>query len=403
MNILKISVIKRRAFVCQILFLFLFCGISETSWACLDLPTTPPDMCIDSCVGVDDLIYLRFKDYATYGANPGEYCACALNIPSTIGTVIAASIVQPGTNTPINGWSFSIDPDTQFPPGSGWQGLSSAVSQAIPAGLSVDVIFCIEPRCEQNPPGQSCCSNVADQILQNASGLLIGTGGANEEGVPDHHISVIGINDVVVVPVATCNDNIMNGDETGVDCGGSDCPACPIVECMPNLQDVLLEVDRDMNVHGNTLFDKNVAIGGDLCVIGQILNPSDVALKHKVIELDECLDAINELKPVRYHFKQDAKDNLSLPSGPQIGLLAQDVETVFPDCVDEQTINGKTIKTINYTQLIPVLISSVQELNQDLIEKEREIEVLSLQVDEINKLKRVVARLSQKIEDVECK
>ena len=25
----------------------------------------------------------------------------------------------------------------------------------------------------------------------------------------------------------TCNDGIQNGDETGVDCGGSDCPACP--------------------------------------------------------------------------------------------------------------------------------------------------------------------------------
>ncbi|MBO6632008.1 MAG: hypothetical protein JJ936_10715, partial [Psychroserpens sp.] len=25
----------------------------------------------------------------------------------------------------------------------------------------------------------------------------------------------------------TCNDGMMNGMETGVDCGGPDCPACP--------------------------------------------------------------------------------------------------------------------------------------------------------------------------------
>jgi len=28
-------------------------------------------------------------------------------------------------------------------------------------------------------------------------------------------------------PCPTCNDGILNGNETGVDCGGSDCPACP--------------------------------------------------------------------------------------------------------------------------------------------------------------------------------
>ena len=30
-------------------------------------------------------------------------------------------------------------------------------------------------------------------------------------------------------PPATCDDGIQNGDETGVDCGGPDCPACPPV------------------------------------------------------------------------------------------------------------------------------------------------------------------------------
>ncbi|MFT6358044.1 MAG: hypothetical protein ACJAYJ_002265 [Saprospiraceae bacterium] len=28
-------------------------------------------------------------------------------------------------------------------------------------------------------------------------------------------------------PTATCDDNLQNGDETGVDCGGTNCPACP--------------------------------------------------------------------------------------------------------------------------------------------------------------------------------
>ncbi|MEM6697125.1 MAG: fibronectin type III domain-containing protein [Bacteroidota bacterium] len=34
----------------------------------------------------------------------------------------------------------------------------------------------------------------------------------------------------------TCDDGIMNGDETGVDCGGTDCPACPEPTCDDGIQ-----------------------------------------------------------------------------------------------------------------------------------------------------------------------
>ncbi len=38
--------------------------------------------------------------------------------------------------------------------------------------------------------------------------------------------------------IPTCSDNIMNGLETGVDCGGPDCPACPCTDCcQPNAVD----------------------------------------------------------------------------------------------------------------------------------------------------------------------
>ena len=31
------------------------------------------------------------------------------------------------------------------------------------------------------------------------------------------------------IPPVTCDDGIQNGDESGVDCGGSNCPACPVI------------------------------------------------------------------------------------------------------------------------------------------------------------------------------
>jgi hypothetical protein len=39
---------------------------------------------------------------------------------------------------------------------------------------------------------------------------------------------------LICPPCATCTDGIQNGNETGVDCGGSDCPACPT--CFDGIQ-----------------------------------------------------------------------------------------------------------------------------------------------------------------------
>ncbi len=37
-------------------------------------------------------------------------------------------------------------------------------------------------------------------------------------------------------PTPTCSDNIQNGDETGIDCGGSNCPPCNTPTCSDNIQ-----------------------------------------------------------------------------------------------------------------------------------------------------------------------
>jgi hypothetical protein len=69
---------------------------------------------------------------------------------------------------------------------------------------------------------------------------------------------------------------------------------------------------------------------------------------------------------------------MNLSDRPQLGLIAQDVETVFPQIVKENLIpknRGKmtksnssigeevdTLKAVDYMQLIPVLTKALQEL-----------------------------------------
>lgn len=116
---------------------------------------------------------------------------------------------------------------------------------------------------------------------------------------------------------------------------------------------------------------------------------SDRKLKRNISDLGSGMDIINQLKPKQYEFRQDGNYKLmNLPAGKQYGLIAQDVEEVLPNLVKETQFDtrlsqpskipadGKSVsaatetlseiidfKALNYTELIPIMIKGMQELN----------------------------------------
>ncbi len=71
-------------------------------------------------------------------------------------------------------------------------------------------------------------------------------------------------------------------------------------------------------------------------------------------------------KPVKYDF-QDSSDRSTFKvggDGKEIGLIAQEVELVFPNLVLKPIRMEK--KLINYTALIPVLIDAVKTLTEEI-------------------------------------
>jgi hypothetical protein len=107
---------------------------------------------------------------------------------------------------------------------------------------------------------------------------------------------------------------------------------------------------------------------------------SDLKLKSDIKPLTNALDKINQLKPSTYNYKTDEYGFMNLPQGTQTGLIAQELELVFPELVKEVKEfnhfdeNGKVIattpsfKSVNYTGLIPVLIGAIQEQQQQINE-----------------------------------
>jgi hypothetical protein len=92
---------------------------------------------------------------------------------------------------------------------------------------------------------------------------------------------------------------------------------------------------------------------------------SDQRLKENVRDIDTGLDAIMALKPRRFDWKegkgQDKKD--------VAGFIAQEFETVFPECVgvSKAGADGIEYKNINHETLIPTLVKAIQE-QQAIIE-----------------------------------
>ena len=70
----------------------------------------------------------------------------------------------------------------------------------------------------------------------------------------------------------------------------------------------------------------------------------------------------------------------------KIGLLAQDIEKVFPELVSE----SHGVKSVNYQGLVPVLINALKE--QDAMMKEQESKYLK-QEKRLEKLERLVAAM----------
>lgn len=146
-------------------------------------------------------------------------------------------------------------------------------------------------------------------------------------------------------------------------------------------------------------------------------NTSDKRLKKNIEDFSNALSIINKLKPKYYEFRDDGKfASFNLPKGNHYGLLAQDLEEILPYLVREAPLevndlnqeiiiplpDGKVdaaaeqksleenktreimnIKAVNYTEIIPILIKGMQELNS---QKDKQIADLQNQINELKSL-----------------
>jgi len=123
---------------------------------------------------------------------------------------------------------------------------------------------------------------------------------------------------------------------------------------------------------------------GSLTVAGDIILSSDARLKSNIVTLGPTLISLMQLDAKRYTMKADKEQK------QKIGLLAQEVQKVFPELVSEDK-NG--MLAVNYQALVPVLINALKEQEEQFQNQEESLieleDIIPSLLKQIEKLKTI--------------
>jgi cell division protein ZapA (FtsZ GTPase activity inhibitor) len=128
------------------------------------------------------------------------------------------------------------------------------------------------------------------------------------------------------------------------------------------------------------LFDGTTTIAGDLNI------NSDARLKANIISLGATLSKLLQIDGKTYTMKKDTNHK------KKIGLLAQDIEKVFPELVTETN----DIKSVNYQGLVPVLINAMKEQQDEIERLKKQDDINDKLQQEIDELKAMVKQFISK-------
>lgn len=104
------------------------------------------------------------------------------------------------------------------------------------------------------------------------------------------------------------------------------------------------------NGSGVTKFSFDI-VSGDFTAQGDIISISDATLKDDIRPIEDALQIVQSLNGVTFHRKDDLTPRRS------VGLLAQDVESVLPEAVRQDT-RGKAVA---YGNLVGLLVEAIKD------------------------------------------
>lgn len=126
-----------------------------------------------------------------------------------------------------------------------------------------------------------------------------------------------------------------------------------------------------------------VQINGNIWLDGAIEYLSDMRFKTNVSEIDNVLDNLEGFRGVYYDWNDEALDKYNVNTDRQIGVLAQEVEAVYPELV---TTGKDGYKSVDYSKLTAVLLEAIKEQQKQIEELQQENERLKTLEERVSRL-----------------
>ena len=182
-----------------------------------------------------------------------------------------------------------------------------------------------------------------DDVLTVASGVPAWAAGGGGGG---------GVTSIIAGTSITISATGSGG--TGAVTINSEAMSWSVIDPLDNGFDV---ADGDSVLFWSSMYDIDIDAGAAGEISFSLALASDERLKENIEPLTGTLEKLDKLRPVEFDWKEDAKKD-----GHDIGLIAQEVEKVYPEMVTEK--DG--IKHISYQKLTPLLLSAIKDLNERL-------------------------------------
>jgi hypothetical protein len=116
-----------------------------------------------------------------------------------------------------------------------------------------------------------------------------------------------------------------------------------------------------------------------------VLATSDARYKTNIVEIDQVLDRLMQLRGVYFDWNTLAKETLAVTENRQIGVLAQEIEGVYPELV---ITNRDGYKMVDYSKLTSILLQAIKE-------QQVQIEALQAKDQKITELEDRITQLEQ--------
>ena len=124
-------------------------------------------------------------------------------------------------------------------------------------------------------------------------------------------------------------------------------------------------------VSGSSPSFHHVSASGDVVAAGDVVAyyTSDIRLKDNIQVIQGSLDKIGEIRGVEFDWNKDSP-GWAKERGHDVGVIAQEVQKVLPEVVQERT-NGYL--GVDYKRLVPLLIESVKELKEEIEDLKKKV------------------------------